>query len=173
MASRPKARAQATPTPQPPSPAWQAWRIADGRFDVFSATGALLVGGRWNSPGLGVIYASESYAGAMLERLAHAGIGRVPRTHVAIEISIAQAVAVERHDQASLPAGWDQADLRVARAFGDAWIRQRRTAVLVVPSVVARREGSVVLNPQHPDFSKIVAGNPEPVIWDARLFGRH
>jgi RES domain-containing protein len=171
MASRPKARAGAKAATQGQSPDWQAWRIADGRFDVFSPTGAMLVGGRWNSPGLGVIYASRSYAGAMLECLAHAGIGRVPRTHVAIEISIAEAVPVERHDEGSLPAGWDQSDLRVARAFGDVWIRQRRTAVLVIPSVVARREGNVLLNPQHPDFGKIVAGSLEPVIWDARLFG--
>jgi RES domain-containing protein len=153
--------------------AWQARRIADRRFDPFSPIGASLVGGRWNSPGLGVIYASRSYAGAMLECLAHAGIGRVPRTHVAIAITVAGAVTVERHDESSLPVGWDHANLRVARAFGDAWIRERRTAVLVVPSVVARREGNVLLNPQHPDFKKIVAGSPELVVWDARLFGRH
>ncbi len=109
----------------------------------------------------------------MLECLAHAGIGRVPRTHVAVEIAIAEAVAVERLDQSGLPAGWDQSDLRIARAFGDAWIRQRRTAVLVVPSVVARREGNVLINPQHPDFTAIVASKPERVIWDARLFARH
>lgn len=114
----------------------------------------------------------------MLECLAHAGIGRVPRTHVAIEIAIAQAVEVERHDERSLPAGWDHSDLRVARAFGDAWIRDLRCAVLVVPSVVARREGNVVINPKHPDFVRVVggitagitAGTAEPVVWDARLF---
>lgn len=153
--------------------AWQAWRIADGRFDVFSAVGASLVGGRWNSPGRSVIYASLTFSGAMLECLAHAGIGRVPRTHVAVEITVAGAVAVERHDERSLPAGWDHGDLVVARAFGDAWIRERRSAVLVVPSVVARREGNVVLNPAHHDFAKIKTGSPEPVLWDARLFGRH
>lgn len=109
----------------------------------------------------------------MLECLAHAGIGRVPRTHVAVEIAIAEAVAVERHDERGLPAGWDHADLRVARAFGDTWIRELRTAVLVVSSVVARREGNVLINPQHPDFSGIVAGTPEAVVWDARLFARH
>jgi RES domain-containing protein len=109
----------------------------------------------------------------MLECLAHAGIGRVPRTHVAIKIAIAGAVRVERHDESDLPSGWDHADLRVARAFGDAWIRERRTAVLVVPSVVARREGNVVLNPQHPHFRKIVAASAEPVVWDAQLFGRY
>ena len=163
-----RARSKGTSSHQTQS--WQAWRIADGRFDPFSPVGASLVGGRWNSPGLGVIYASRSFAGAMLECLAHAGIGRVPRTHVAVEIAIAEAVAVERHDESSLPAGWDHADLRVARAFGDAWIRDLRTAVLVVPSVVARREGSVLINPRHPDFRGIAAGTPEPVVWDARLF---
>lgn len=149
---------------------WQAWRIADGRFDPFSPVGASLVGGRWNSPGLGVIYASLSYAGAMLECLAHAGIGRVPRTHVAVGTEVAQAVAVERCDASALPAGWDHADLRVARAFGDAWIRERRTAVLVVPSVVARREGNVLINPGHPDFAHVTASAPEAVVWDVRLF---
>lgn len=173
MASPPKARPKAATTKLVQSQAWQAWRIADGRFDPFSPIGASLVGGRWNSPGFGVIYASRSYAGAMLECLAHAGIGRVPRTHVAVEIAIAGVVTVERHDESSLPVGWDHADLRVARAFGNAWIRELRTAVLMVPSVVARREGNVLLNPQHPDFKKIVAGSPEPVVWDARLFGRH
>jgi RES domain-containing protein len=109
----------------------------------------------------------------MLECLAHAGIGRVPRAHVAIEIAIPAAVSVEQHGESSLPAGWDHADLRAARAFGDAWTRERRTAVLVVPSVVARRELNVLLNPRHADFLEIVAGSPEPVVWDARLFGQH
>jgi RES domain-containing protein len=116
---------------------------------------------------MGVIYASLTYAGAMLECLAHAGIGRVPRTHVAVEIAIAEAVTVERHDDGSLPSGWDRADLREARAFGDAWLRERRSAVLVVPSVVARREGNVLINPQHPEFSGVAAGRPEPVVWAA------
>lgn len=166
-----RARPEAAARRDAPNQTWQAWRIADGRFDPFSPLGASLVGGRWNSPGLGVIYASSSFAGAMLECLAHAGIGRVPHTHVAVEIAVAAAVAVERYDASGLPAGWDDADLQVARAFGDAWIRARRTAVLVVPSVVARREGNVLINPQHPDFTEIVAGTPESVVWDARLFG--
>lgn len=173
MALPPDARPKRSARGVSASQVWQAWRIADGRFEVFSAVGASLVGGRWNSPGLGVVYASRTFAGAMLECLAHAGIGRVPRTHVALEIAIPGAVAVERHDERSLPAGWDHGDLAAARAFGDGWIRECRSAVLVVPSVVARREGTVVLNPTHPDFRKIKPGQPEPVLWDARLFGRH
>jgi RES domain-containing protein len=177
MASRPEVPARARSTAAlatlAAAPTWQAWRIADGRFDPFSPVGAALIGGRWSSPGNGVTYASRSFAGAMLECLAHAGIGRVPRTHVAVEIAIAEAVGVERHDASGLPAGWERADLRVARAFGDAWIRECRTAVLIVPSLVARREDNILINPLHPDFSGIVAGAAEPVVWDARLFAAH
>ena len=172
MVSPPRASPRAAAKPLSP-PAWQTWRIADGRFEPLSGIGPTLVGGRWNSPGLGVIYASRTYAGAMLEILAHAGIGRVPKTHVAIEIAIAGDAAVERHEECRLPVGWDQSDLRVARSFGDAWIREARSAVLMVPSVVARKEYSVLLNPQLPDFLKIAAARPEAVIWDARLFARH
>lgn len=128
------------------------------------------MGGRWISPGFGLIYASWSYAGAKLECLAHAGIGRIPRTSVAVEIAIAASVSVEQHDESSLPAGWDHADLHVARAFGDSWIREKRTAVLLVPSVVARRALNVLMNPRHPDFKEIMAESPEPVVWDERLF---
>lgn len=163
-------RPRAKTAEQGASRAWRAWRIADGRFEVFSPVGASGVGGRWNSPGVGVIYASLSYAGAMLECLAHAGIGRVPRTHVAIEVAIAASVSVERHDESSLPVGWDHADLHAAREFGDAWVRELRTAVLLIPSVVARREMNVLMNPQHADFKKIIPSSPEPVVWDERLF---
>jgi len=59
---------------------------------------------------------------------------------------------------------------RTVMALGDTWIRDRRTAVLVVPSVVVRREGNVLINPGHPDFAHITASAPEAVVWDERLF---
>ena len=99
----------------------------------------------------------------------HAGIGRMPRTHVAIEIAIAATVSVERHDERSLPAGWDHADLRVARAFGDAWIRERRTAVLTdewrvagayIDDTTSRREAFNII------FS-MPAGTPPEAVREA------
>jgi len=35
---------------------------------------------------------------------------------------------------------------------------------------VARREGNVLINPGHPDFTHITASAPEAVVWDERLF---
>ena len=43
-------------------------------------------------------------------------------------------------------------------------------AVLPVLLIVARGEWNAMVNPAHPDAGRIVVGQPQPVIWDARLF---
>lgn len=146
------------------------YRIADARRPIFDGAGAALYGGRWNSPGRAVIYAAASYAGAMLERLVHAGTGRIPKNQKAVLISIPARVAVEEWPVQRLPAGWDAEDNIVSRAFGDIWLAERRSAVLIVPSAVAKYERNVVINPAHPEFKWIVASDAERVVWDARLF---
>ena len=149
---------------------FRAWRIADNRHPIYDGAGAMAWGARWNSPGHAVIYASASYACAMLERLAHAGIGSIPRNQVAIAIDI-PAIDIEVITTGDVP-GWDLPDGLASRAYGDRWILERRTAVLVVPSVVARAECNVLINPAHPDFRRITTTRPEPVVWDRRLFRR-
>lgn len=147
------------------------FRIADGRHPVWDGTGALLLGGRWNSPGRPAIYGSLSYACAMLEVLAHAATGRIPRTQGVVVAEVPGAVAVET--PAELPPGWDADDSPAAREFGDAWLREQRSAVLVLPSLVARLERNALVNPLHPQAGKLIVSPPEAVIWDKRLFGSH
>ena len=147
-----------------------AYRIADGRHRVFDSTGSMLQGGRWNSSGRAVIYAALSYAGAMLEQLVHANTGRVPKHHKYVVISIPAKVTVERRARDDLPRGWDSEDCRVSCTFGDAWLASERSAVLLVPSVVAELETNVLVNPAHPHFKMIRASGPKAVKWDARLF---
>ncbi|KVD76207.1 hypothetical protein WI89_07025 [Burkholderia ubonensis] len=146
------------------------YRIADTRHTIWSGTGAMLVGGRFNSPGRPVIYASLTFAGAMLEVLVHARIGKVPKTHAWVEATVSDDVTVERHTAGSLPEGWDAPADQTARRFGDAWIDEARSAILVVPSVVARAEFNALVNPAHPDAARIVVAEPHPVVWDERLF---
>ncbi|HDR9763217.1 TPA: RES domain-containing protein [Burkholderia cepacia ATCC 25416] len=146
------------------------YRIADTRHPIWSGTGAMLVGGRFNSPGRPVIYAASTFAGAMLEVLVHARIGKVPKTHGWVEGTVPDDVAIERHTTESLPAGWDAPAPQFARRFGDAWLSEARTAILLVPSVVARAEFNVLVNPLHPDAARITVSEPKPVVWDERLF---
>ena len=148
------------------------YRISDGRRPLWDGTGAALIGGRWNSPGRQVIYGSLSYACAMLEILAHANIGRIPMTHQYVIAEVPDGVAVERHGPPSLPPGWDSEDLLAARSFGDRWLSEARSAVLLVPSVVVRLEWNALVNPAHPDAMRLTCSHPENVIWDKRLFAR-
>src|SRR5437899_490220 len=138
----------------------RAFRIADIRHPILDGTGAMLHGARWNSPGRRVIYAAETYAGALLEVLAHTA-GRVPRRQVAIEIQIPPEIAVEEVAAAEIP-GWDDEGLEVSRAFGDQWYDSRRSAVLLVPSLVTRIERNVLIHQEHPDFARIRAGVTQP-----------
>jgi RES domain-containing protein len=150
----------------------RVFRVADHRFPLFDGTGARLTGGRWNSPGRPVIYAAETFAGALLETLVHSNLGRLPRTHAVIEILIPDSVSIESLSGNNLP-GWDDENQATSRSFGDGWLMDERSAVLLVPSVITHgRESNVLINPEHPDFSRISASAPEPVSWDRRLFQR-
>lgn len=148
------------------------YRIGDARHPLWDGSGAALVGGRWNSPGRPVIYGSLSYACAMLEILAHANIGRIPATHKYVIADVPSGVSVERHDQQALPFGWDSDNNAVARGVGDLWLKEARSAVLLVPSVVAKLEWNAIVNPLHPDAGQLILSTAETVIWDKRLFGR-
>jgi RES domain-containing protein len=149
-----------------------AYRIADARHPIFDPAGALLYGGRWNSVGQTVIYAAESYAGAMLEVLVHANLAVPPKNHRVVRISIPDAVKVETVTPSSLP-GWNSEVLATTRAFGDRWLREMRTVILRVPSVVTvGRENNILFNPLHPQFASIQAAAPEQIHWDIRLFPR-
>ena len=148
-----------------------AYRIADARFPIYDGTGAMLHGGRWNSPGRPLIYAAESYAGAMLEILVHANLNRVPRRQIFVRIEIAETL-VEIVDAAAVP-GWKKPDMASSRACGDRWLKEVRSAVLLVPGMATNgREHNVLINPRHPKFAQILVSPPEQVAWDSRLFTR-
>jgi RES domain-containing protein len=145
-----------------------AFRIADMRHAIFDGSGAMLYGARWNSAGRRVIYAAETYAGALLEILVHA-TGGVPRSQGYIEIEIAAGLAVEEIGPEDVPH-WDSPSCEAARAFGNRWYDERRTPVLMVPSIVTLVERNVLINQEHPDFARIRASQPQAVKWDARLW---
>ncbi|MBP7393500.1 MAG: RES domain-containing protein [Zoogloea sp.] len=148
----------------------QLYRIGDERHPLWDGTGAALIGGRWSSPGRQVIYASLSYGGAMLEILAHSGIGRVPTTHRYVIAEVPESVSVERYDATSLAEAWDAESTTSARRFGDQWLSGMRSAILLVPSVVARLEWNALVNPSHPQAARITLSKAERVVWGKRFF---
>src|ERR1035441_10765404 len=101
----------------PELPIMRCFRIGDARFTLLDGGGARLHGGRWNSAGHSVIYAAETYAGAILELLVHANLNRLPHTHAVLTIEIPEDLAVERLAAPALP-GWKSPHRAVSRALG-------------------------------------------------------
>lgn len=149
------------------------FRIADGRFPIFDGQGVVRNGGRWNSVGRPVIYAAETYSGAILEVLVHLNLGYLPQHQMAVEITIPDHLKMEILKEADLP-DWDAEDQLASRTYGDQWLQELRTAVLFVPSKVTHgRERNVLLNPNHPNFGKITCSEPHRVSFDQRLVSRN
>lgn len=150
--------------------ALKCYRIGDpaGDYPIFDATGSKLNPGRWNTPAFPMIYTSEHYSTAMLEKLVH-GSGRLPPNQHYIEITIPNGATYEVLDVAALPE-WYLETGAASKPFGDAWQRSKRSLILMVPSVVARLELNILINPDHPEFARITTSIHKPVWWDRRMF---
>jgi RES domain-containing protein len=148
-----------------------AFRIGDpaGAYPIFDATGSTIAPGRWNTHGSPMIYSSEYYSTALLEKLVH-GSGRLPPNQHYIEITIPRGTSYEIFSPPSLEGG-DRMPATVSKLFGEAWCVEQRSAILLAPSVVARVDRNVLINPAHPEFGDIATSLHEPVFWDRRLFG--
>ena len=147
----------------------RAYRIGDpqGRFPIWSTGGARRTAGRWHEAGAEVIYASENYSTALLEALAHWN-GILPSGQGYIEITIPRGTSYELVTEDVIP-NWFERSAEAARRFGRDWYAENRSAILIVPSVVARMEQNAVINSRHPEFAKLMVGPQKPVFWDERL----
>ena len=147
-----------------------AYRIGDpaGAYAIFDAAGSELFPGRWNTPASPMIYSSRHYSTAMLEKLVQ-GSGSLPPNQHFIEITIPNGVSYEVVDPAALP-GWESSDALASKAFGETWQQSRRSLLLLVPSLVARIETNILINPDHAEFPQVTHGLHQPVWWDKRLF---
>lgn len=150
-----------------------AYRIADARYPIFDGGGAVQQAGRWHAGPRRIIYAGQSYAIALLEKLVQAR-GAIPASQRVIEIT-ASAITVEKIGIDEVD-GWASDDPSAARAYGNAWydggLAGERPPVLIVPSAVTRLgyDCNVLINQQHAEFSRLAASEPRGVYWDRRLF---
>jgi RES domain-containing protein len=148
-----------------------SFRIGDpsGAHPIFDAAGSSLAPGRWNTPGSPLIYSSEHYSTALLEKLVR-GSGRLPPNQHYVEIMMPRGLSYEVFSPPSL-RGWDSLPPTVSRQFGGQWFEQKRSLVLIAPSVVARLDSNIMINPAHSEFRLVEASLHQPVFWDRRLFG--
>lgn len=136
---------------------------------MLSGEGALLYGGRWNSPGRRAVYLGGNLALASLELLVHLRVLDILRRYRKLCIKIPEAL-VEVVDVQAMPVGWPTPGLHPAtQGIGDGWLDSLRSAVLRVPSAVVVGEVNYIVNPAHPDFAELKPGTITDYRFDSRI----
>jgi len=148
------------------------WRICRERYatEAASGEGARLFGGRWNSRGVRVVYASTSLALAAMETFVNLEPNLQPDDLVSIEGEIPDELQVARLDVHVLPPHWHETRDESLRRFGDEWVRMAQTVGLLVPSAAILGARNLLLNPAYKEFSQIRFGEPQRFRFDARMF---
>ena len=117
-----------------------------------------------------MVYASTSLSLAALETFVNLEPNLRPADLVSIEGIIPDAIQTITLDLNALTPRWFETRDESLPRFGDEWIRDGRSATLLVPSAAIRGEWNVLLNPAHAEFSKIEFRHPEPFEFDSRMF---
>ena len=138
-----------------------AWRLCREPFADLSGVGAGLFGGRWNNPGLPLVYAASTAALAVLEVRVHLDLppDLLPDDYTLLTIDL-DDLAVET-------VGEFPAD---PCAYGDAWLASLRTPVLCVPSAIVAESANLLLNPRHPDAGAARLAGRRRFAFDRRLW---
>jgi len=144
------------------------YRLSRSKHAALDGEGALLYGGRWNSAGRPVVYASATLSLAALERLVHLSLKTLPPDLVAYSIDVPDDLAVPTIAVA-LQADWRTPGCAACRDAGDAWLVAGTSVTLKVPSAVVAGEFNFLVNPLHPDLARLSMRTTIPFAFDPRL----
>lgn len=152
------------------------WRIAKHTLqfaaDDISGGGAKACGGRWNSKGNAVLYASPSIALATLESLVHLGDQTAIRNIFLVKLTVPDTIWQNRQivHAKDLPPTWAAEPAGMtSTGIGDRWLKAGKSALLLVPSVIVPEEYNVLINPEHQDSKHLRADVLRQFVYDPRL----
>lgn len=155
------------------------WRITSPQYaSDTSGQGAAIHGGRWNSAGVPAIYAGDSIALSALEKWVHlAGIfPDVLLVLVAIDVPDPNESGLIVDLSEGVPSGWSSMPRsRDAELMGDELLSLHNSGIgllgFTVPSVIVPEAQNLVLNPKHPNITKVHFSITRYFSFDERMVG--
>lgn len=148
----------------------RVWRVARRVHSALDGEGARRAGGRWNSPGIAVVYTSSTLSLAVLELLVHTDPDLIPRDLRAFEIDVPEVLKANLLDVGTLPSNWRNIPNHPGcRALGDDWVARQSHLLLGVPSALVPEELNYLINPAHPDAGRVRVVGARPFSFDERL----
>ena len=148
------------------------FRLVREKFaSSLSGKGAALRGARWNSIGMELIYTAGNRSLAMAEVAVHLTLASLPSDYLMMSIRIPDDVEIAYLSESELPNNWNTFPHPLStQRIGDTFVADGKCAVLKIPSVVTRGDFNYLINPKHPDFSRIKVESLERFPFDRRLF---
>lgn len=141
------------------------------RAKDLSGMGAYKEGGRWNSPGTYMLYASENSSLAYLENLVHFEAEFAPPSLfiITLEVQVKSRQLYVLPDE-EYPANWREIGNLENKAIGDRLMEDGKHLAVRVRSAVNPIEYNYLLNPLFPGYQTLVRFiSAEELPVDARL----
>jgi RES domain-containing protein len=146
------------------------YRIARSIFPTLDGEGARIVGGRWNSVGLPMVYTSATASLAALELLVHVSRSTTPTDLELATVEIPDDLTITSVDARQLPVDWSTLEqVPACRHVGDTWLVGAEASVLRVPAAPIVSEFNYLINPRHTAAVRIRVIDRRPFAFDARL----
>lgn len=150
----------------------EVFRISRQRFArSLSGKGAAILGARWNSAGVELIYTAANRSLAMAEVAVHLSYTELPADYVMLTIFVPDDVSSIKLASKDLPSNWNHFPYSSStQTIGDRFLNENEHCLLVVPSAVTQGDHNILINPGHADFKGIKIVQAEKFPFDRRLF---
>ncbi len=143
------------------------WRISD--YVDLSGEGGSRYNSRWHTIGSRIVFLAESAAGAMIEVLTHVELeGEDIPFYTLMEVAIPEDIGIQLIEVPESRV-WKHS-ISLTRNLGDTWLRSLATPLARVPSAVMPHTWNYLLNPEHPDATRIEIASVTREQFDGRLF---
>lgn len=149
------------------------YRIAKkGYIKDLSGTGAKLHGGRWNRRGTPLLYFAESRSLAALETLVHVSYLTLPPDLQLLTAEVDDTL-INTYARANFTKLIKAKETEyLFKEAGEKWISGAKSLGLIVPSIIIPGDHNILINPIHPQMSKLKIKKVEDFVFDARVFGK-
>ena len=151
----------------------RVYRLIKERFSStpLSTEGARRLGGRWNPPGVGILYTSASPELTLLEQMVH--LRSLPYNDLPklILLTLTLPDSPRLIDATDLPENWrDESDFSVNHQFMSGWLAQPDVLAVGVPSAVVPDSVNYLLHPLHPAYHRVTLLRTSAFPVDPRLW---
>ncbi len=146
------------------------YRLASGDYKRdLTGNGSKLYGGRWNSMGIQAVYCTENISLAVLEILVNMKKFKPPHDYHLVTITVPDNSRPAIIDANKLKKNWKD-DVNYSRFMGDEFLKTQQSLLLKVPSAIVEPENNFIINPKHPDASKVKIVSTKHFEFDKRLY---